>query len=653
MQFSAIEHRSTDNFCYPLNENELMIGIKTGSDIQRVFIIYGDPFDGSVTSDGWAWEGKRLEITRKKDLPYHTWWQVTVSLPYGRCKYCFELHGQDEGDVRYCLENGFYTADELVTLRRITGNFPGFEFPWLDGAECVRVPDWVPHTVWYQIFPDRFCRDTASQKPNALPWPAAEDAVTNNEHYGGTLRGITEKLGYLADLNITGLYLNPVNASPSVHKYDTSDYLNIDPAFGSADDLHTLVKEAHARGIKVMLDGVFNHCGWDFALWQDVVRNGKASPYFDWFIVQEWPFETVAEPECEIAEEPEAGEKNGAVKPSVSAAGRSRPSGTNGKSGRYSVFAYVDTIPKLNTNNPAVVDYLLNVCETWVRSYDIDGLRLDVANELSHTFCRQLYRRMRSLKKDFYLLGEIWRSALPWLRGGELDSVMNYPLALCFWKFFYDKTLPALTLEQDINAVFTAYPEPVTVGLFNLLDSHDTPRLFTRNGGDVSAVWQQYALLLSLPGSPCIYYGSEVLLAGGNDPDCRRCMPWQAIEAGEYAEPMSMMRQLIALRHTHPAMTASGYSYLHDVPLAESEPNRIIHLQKYTETVEPAETTETVETAEVPITRSIDLILNCGTAPVSIAQIIDEKARVYLSLRCRDKTVQPGGFIFFEHLINR
>ena len=635
MQFSAIEHRSTDNFCYPLNENELMIGIKTGSDIRRVFIVYGDPFDGSVTPDGWAWEGKRQEITRKKDLPYHTWWQVTVSLPYGRCKYCFELHGQDEGDVRYCLENGFYTADELVTLRRITGNFPGFEFPWLDGAECVRVPDWVPRTVWYQIFPDRFCRDTASQKPNALPWPAAEDAVTNNEHYGGTLRGITEKLGYLADLNITGLYLNPVNASPSVHKYDTSDYLNIDPAFGSADDLHTLVKEAHARGIKVMLDGVFNHCGWDFALWQDVVRNGKASPYFDWFIVQEWPFETVAEPECEAA------------------ASRSRPSGTNGKSGRYSVFAYVDTMPKLNTNNPAVVDYLLNVCETWVRSYDIDGLRLDVANELSHTFCRQLYRRMRSLKKDFYLLGEIWRSALPWLRGGELDSVMNYPLALCFWKFFYDKTLPAHFLEREINAVFTAYPEPVTVGLFNLLDSHDTPRLFTRNDGDVSAVWQQYALLLSLPGSPCIYYGSEVLLAGGNDPDCRRCMPWQAIEAGEYAEPMSMMRQLIALRHTHPAMTASGYSYLHDVPLAESEPNRIIHLQKYAETVEPAETTETVETAEVSITRSIDLILNCGTAPVSIAQIIDEKARVYLSLRCRDKTVQPGGFIFFEHLINR
>ena len=230
---------------------------------------------------------------------------------------------------------------------------------------------------------------------------------------------------------------------------------------------------------------------------------------------------------------------------------------------------------------------------------------------------------------------------------------MNYPLALCFWKFFCDKTLPALTFERDINAVFTAYPEPVTVGLFNLLDSHDTPRLFTRNGGDVSAVWQQYALLLSLPGSPCIYYGSEVLLTGGNDPDCRRCMPWQALEAGAYSESIAMMRQLIALRSTHPAMTSSDYSYLHDVPLAESEPNRIIHLQKYAETVEPAETTETVETAEVPITRSIDLILNCGTAPVSIAQILDEKTQVFVSLRCGEKTILPGGFIFFEHLINR
>ena len=426
MQFSAIEHRSTDNFCYPLNENELMIGIKTGSDISRIVIIYGDPFDGSVTSDGWVWEGKRQEITRKKDLPYHTWWQVTVRLPYGRCKYCFELHGQDENDVRYYLEDGFYTAESIAALRRLTGNFPGFEFPWLDGAECVRVPDWVHRTVWYQIFPDRFCRDIASSKTNALPWPTAGCTVTNNEHYGGTLRGITEKLDYLADLNITGLYLNPVNASPSVHKYDTSDYLKIDPAFGTAEDLCTLVKEAHARGIKVMLDGVFNHCGWDFALWQDVVRNGESSPYFDWFIVKEWPFETLAEPaSVKNSKEAEAvnphaiaavsaadkksgasDEKNGALESSAFAAGRTVPSGTNGKNGRYSTFAYVDMMPKLNTNNPAVIDYVLNVCETWCAATILTGfgsmLRMSFRTHFADSFiggCAVLKKTFTCLEK--------------------------------------------------------------------------------------------------------------------------------------------------------------------------------------------------------------------------------------------------------------
>lgn len=643
MQFSAIEHRSTDQFCYPLNEHELGIGIKTGGDIKRVFIIYGDPFDGSVMQDGWQWGGERLEVIQKKELPYHIWWSITVSVPYGRCKYYFELHGQDENDIQYYLEDGFHTAASMAALRRITGNVPGFVLPWLGGAECFRVPDWIHRTVWYQIFPDRFCRGTdvdirqdSVAEHAALPsWPTADCAVSNAVHYGGTLRGITERLGYLADLKITGLYLNPINASPSVHKYDTTDYQLIDSAFGTAEDLRLLVQEAHTHGIKVMLDGVFNHCGWDFAPWQDVVRNGYTSPYADWFIVNDWPFEIISEPA--------ALESSGTdtAKPAIlEAAGSTacliHPSGTNGKNGRYNTFAYVDKMPKLNTNNQAVIDYLLDVCETWVRTYDIDGIRLDVANELSHTFCRQLKRRMCSLKADFYLLGEIWHNALPWMRGGELDSVMNYPLSLSIWKFFFDKTKPVRALEQEINAVFTAYPASVTAGLFNLLDSHDTPRLITRCGGDVFAAWQQYALLFALPGSPCIYYGSEVLLAGGDDPDNRRCMPWDAIDAGSYTEPLDMMRQLIELRSTHPAMTAADYSYLHDISPVGDEPNRIIHLQKQ------------ASAAGSLRSRSIELILNCGTEPVSIAHLIDEKTQLYVSLGCEEKMVQPGGLLFFE-----
>ena len=311
------------------------------------------------------------------------------------------------------------------------------------------LPDWAKGALMYQIFIDRFNRGDETNdvvddeyiyiglpvkhKENWNEYPSNFDV---GYFYGGDLAGVLQKLDYLRDFGVEVIYFNPLFVSPSNHKYDTQDYDHIDPhltiiaedggellAPDAGDNLNAtryqkrsadrknleasdrffaeVVAEAHRFGFRILLDGVFNHCGWDFALWQDVVRNGKASPYFDWFIVQEWPFETVVEPECEAV------------------ASRSRPSGTNGKSGKYSTFAYVDTMPKLNTNNPAVVDYLLNVCETWVRSYDIDGLRLDVANELSHTFCRQLYRRMRSLKKDFYLLGEIWRSALPWLRGWQ------------------------------------------------------------------------------------------------------------------------------------------------------------------------------------------------------------------------------------------
>lgn len=639
MYFSAVEHRSTDNFCYPLSESELAIGIKTGCDIKRVFIIYGDPFDGTVTETGWKWNVRRIEMTEQKELSHSLWRSITVRLSYSRCKYYFELHEDDGNGIWYYLEDGFHTAEDLTALHEITGNTPGFIFPWLNAAECIRPPDWVSRTVWYQIFPDRFCRDKTSQNPAALPWAAPDCTVGNHERYGGTLRGITEKLDYLEALHITGLYLNPINAAPSVHKYDTTDYLKIDPAFGTAADLCMLVREAHARGIKVMLDGVFNHCGWDFAPWQEVVRNGKDSPYFDWFIVKKWPIETVAE-SCtaagtETADNGFSDNKTGFAEPIGM---RLRPSGANGKHGHYMTFAYVDDMPKLNTNNPDVIAYLLDICETWVRTFDIDALRLDVANELSHTFCRQLNRRMRSLKKDFYILGEIWHNALPWLRGDEFDSVMNYPLARSIWKFFHNKTLPAHFLECELNAVFTQYPAPVNSGLFNLLDSHDTMRLITRSSGNADTVWQQYALLFMLPGSPCIYYGSEVLLAGGEDPDNRRCMPWKEIEAGVYADSLAIMRQLLELRRTHPAMTASDYSYLYGLHPVDDEPNRIIHLQKRFTPIDSATASS----------RRIDLILNCGASPVSIAHIIDGKTHVFISQHCRENILHPDGFIFFE-----
>ncbi len=623
MNFSAIIHTAADNFCYPLNEDTLVIAIKTGYDVPRVFALYGDPFDGTATTDGWKWTGKRVELTERKELAHHIWHSVTVPLAFGRCKYYFELHSSNSpsAEIRYYFEDGFYTEEEM---NRMSGYISCFTFPWMNEAECLSIPGWVSRTVWYQIFPDRFCKAPAglpavgsledcSSAAGYTPWASADSPVSNTEKYGGTIQGIISRLDYLQDLGINGLYLNPLNASPSVHKYDTTDYGSIDPAFGTADDVRRLVREAHKRGIKVIFDGVFNHCGWNFAPWQDVVQKGSKSPYWKWFTVKSWPIETTEEKKAD-----------GTIE--------IRPSGTNGKNSVFKTFAYIDCMPKLNTNNPEVIEYLLTECGKWVETYDIDGLRLDVANELSHTFCSELRKRMRSIKSDFYILGEIWHNAMPWLRGNEFDSVMNYPLARAFWKFFQDSAQTARSFEHDLNAVFTMYPVSVNAGLFNLLDSHDTMRIFTRSKS-AEAVFQQYALLFTLQGSPCIYYGGEILLAGGEDPDNRRCMPWAHIENGTHSAAHTLIKQLISLRHTHPAMTAGGYQFIHHSDAAA----RIVHLRKYS-----------LQTSGTQESSSIHLIMNCSAEAIPVLQFTGNGAKIHLSYRCTEEYIQAGGFLFFE-----
>lgn len=618
MHFSAVVHTCTDNFCYPLNDRELVINIKTGFDVVRCFVIFGDPFNGHTAENGWKWASSRTELTEKKTLAHHLWYSVTVPLDFGRCKYYFEFqsidtaaqHNEEHAAVWYYLEDGFYTAQQLEQLG---GNLSCFTFPCINQTDVFTLPNWVSKTVWYQIFPDRFCPSEYTK------WAAADHTVSNDEHYGGTLRGIISKLDYLAGLGITGLYLNPVNSSPSVHKYDTSNYHTIDPAFGTAEDLTQLVQQAHRRGMKVILDGVFNHCGWEFTPWQDVLQKGEQSPYWRWFTVNSWPINIIEEKR-----------PDGTV--------RLHPSGDNGKKGIFKTFAYIDSMPKLNTNNPEVIAYLLALCETWVRTYDIDGLRLDVANELSHTFCRKLRDHLRSIKHDFYLLGEIWHNAMPWLRGDELDSVMNYPLAKVLWQFFQDSSVTAHTFERTLNTVLTLYPTPVLMGLFNLLESHDTMRIATRNAENADAVWQQYALLFALPGCPCIYYGGELLLAGGEAPDNRRCMPWNDIESGRHDVSLKIMQQLIALRHTHPAMAASEYRCMYVI--GNNESSRIIHLHK------TAPRTLNTHAAG----RTIDIIVNADSQPISLTALITDKTTIYLSHRYMDGLLEAGGFIFFETL---
>lgn len=508
MEFTGVYHKTSEQMSYPLDEDRLVINLKTGYDVKQVFIHHGDPFDAGILGGSEKWTGKREEIVYKKRLPHQLWWTTTLTPPYKRCKYYFELHTEDE--VWYYFEDGFLTEEQVNMEGRL---LQYFIVPWMNPADVNRTPAWVNDTVWYQIFPDRFCcGGTGKNDPDVLPWQTGK--VTNREKYGGDLEGIRQKLPYLQDLGITGIYLNPIMEAETNHKYDTKDYTKIDPSFGDDGTMKRLVSEAHERGIRIMLDAVFNHCGRKFAPWLDVQEKGRESEYADWFMVQDWD---------EIGKQGDT------------------------RDGRFYSFAFADWMPKLNTNNEEVIDYFCKVCEGWIRKYDIDGIRFDVGNEVSHRFLKRMREHLKKIKPDIYLLGEIWHDASQWLAGDEYDSVMNYPLMSGIHDFFLDQTMGKEEFEYMVNRCYTMYMQQNNNVLFNLLDSHDTERLMNRFH-DLDKFYQQLAVLFTLPGSPCIYYGTEIAMEGGFDPDCRRCMPWDEIGTEENQRRIGQMKTLIRLR---------------------------------------------------------------------------------------------------------
>ncbi len=510
MNTSAISHRTGGQMCYAFNNDDLIINLKTGYDVEEVYLHYGDPYNAGIMGGEEKWYGERKPVPFKKDLSDHIWWTTTVTPQHKRCKYYFELHSKDE--TLFFFEDGFLTKEQMEIPGKM---LQYFIFPWMNPADLDVTPSWVNDTVWYQIFPERFARDENGSSPEGRElheWK--EGPVTNAETYGGNLSGIRKKIPYLKELGITGIYLTPIMEASSNHKYDTTDYKKIDTAFGTDEDMKALVRDAHENGIRIMMDGVFNHSGRFFKPWLDVCEKGPSSEYYDWFMINKWPFDP----------------------------------DTDTRDGKFFSFAFHGGMPKLNTNNDRVIDYIEDVCLGWLKEYDIDGIRFDVGNEVSHKLLKRLHNTLKAEKEDFYLLGEIWHDSLPWLLGDEYDSVMNYPLTSGINDFFIDKNNTKKDLSHRINSCYTMYRQQNNNVLFNLLDSHDTDRLMTRVGEDTDVFIQEIATLFTMPGTVCIYYGTEIGLPGGHDPDCRRVMPWDNMDTPERKEIFEEVKTLIALR---------------------------------------------------------------------------------------------------------
>ncbi len=502
----AVHHRAKNNYAYAYDNETIHLRLRTKKeDIPKVTLIHGDPY---VWENGeWKYEEKEMEKSGSDDL--FDYWFASLNPPYRRLRYSFLL--QDGEEVANYTEKGFF---DHVPVDDIAYHFC---FPFLNEADVFTAPEWAKETIWYQIFPERFGNGDPSLNPEGTVAWGSEDPKPDS-FFGGDFQGVIDHLDHIESLGVNGLYFTPIFKAYSNHKYDTIDYMEIDPQFGDKETFRTLVKECHKRGIRVMLDAVFNHSGYYFAPFQDVLKNGVQSKYYQWFHM--WEQEVKTEPQP-----------------------------------NYDTFAFVPEMPKLNTEHPEVKQHLLDVAKYWVEEFDIDGWRLDVANEVDHAFWRDFRRAVKSVKPETYILGEIWHDSMPWLQGDQFDAVMNYPFTNAVLKYFNDE-MSLDHFKNQITHVQHMYPENVNEVSFNLLDSHDTKRILTYADGDKDAVKMMYLFQLSYEGAPCIYYGDEIGMTGGDDPGCRKCMEWDEDE--QDLELFNFVKTLIHLRKTEPAFGNRG-----------------------------------------------------------------------------------------------
>lgn len=402
-------------------------------------------------------------------------------------------------------------------------------------------PEWVRDAIFYQIFPDRFRDGNPTAKPDrparpkGQPWhiddaflDAWDAEPAHHNMMGGDLAGIVEKADYLKALGVNALYLNPIFAAASNHKYDAADYEKVDPSFGAMEDFHALRDAMKARGMRTVLDCVFNHTGDEHWAFKDCVEKGPASKYWGWYFIDSHPIVRSPKP-------------------------------------NYRCWWNFSDLPQLNTANPDVVKHLLGVSTKWLEE-GAHGWRLDVPNEVDAVnpdFWPEFRRRVKKQDPDCYVVGEIWTDARQWLEGDKFDAVMNYPVRSAALEFIakQDGPISAAEFMGTLQAQLATYAEPALRVQFNLLGSHDTPRLRTLAGGDLRRVRLCQTFLFGWPGAPVVYYGDEIGLEGGKDPECRRTYPWDRPEKQDQAT-LAHVKALCAARTAEPALRRGTVRFL-------------------------------------------------------------------------------------------
>ena len=512
MNKSAILHIPMSQYAYGMDESHVVIRLRTAKDdLRKCTLYYGDRACRKTPVIF-----TRVEMKIVAQAPLYDYYEVVLENPYKRLCYYFEL---DDG-----TEKILYYGDCFCETP-VDDRSEYYQLPFNHRADIVNPPKWAQDAVIYNIFPDSFA--TGKEKVSGQASQKQWEGQTVCGKLGGTIRGITENVSYIKKLGLNAIYINPVFAAGEYHKYDLIDYFHIDPCFGTNEDFKELVETFHANGIKVIIDGVFNHCGWKFFAFEDVVQKGQQSAYKDWFYGLQFP---VIRPD------------NGEDYPN------------------YECFGYERLMPKLNTANLQVQEYFCKVGRYWVEEFHTDGWRLDVASEVNDGFWRKFHEEVKAVNPEAILIGEVWESANHWLDGTIFDSAMNYDFRKHCKRFFAEGSVDAAEFDGRVTDMRMRYRKQTVYAQLNILDSHDVSRFLSVCGEDRKKYKLAIIFQMCFPGIPSVFYGDELGVTGIREEEYRQPMPW-----GRQDELYAFFEQAIRMRKQQKALTQGDYHTLNAV----------------------------------------------------------------------------------------
>ena len=482
----AILHRIDSEYSYPIDKNTLVVRLRVSK--KDKFTSVKCLFNPAMKFLKFQ---KEIEMEVKYEDNDFLYYEAKLQNDFPSFSYIFTLNLENDPKTYYVSDEGIFEEYDYRFSQ-----VSAFRYAFINEDDVIKVNKKFEGRIIYQIFVDSF---NIGRKENkgyiTRAWDSKDLFAFKNKEYhpvflGGDLKGITLKLDYLKEIGIGAIYLTPIFEAKTNHKYDTMDYFKIDEMFGDESDLKELVNEAHKKDILICLDLVFNHTSFFNPMFQDVIKNGRKSKYHDFYIID--------------GDKPTTNPLN------------------------YMTFSEAFMMPKLNGNNPLVQEYTLDVAKHYVEKFNVDAYRLDVSNELPHSFWMNFKRELKKIKEDIFLIGECWYNASSFLNAYEWDSSMNYATLFSAKEYFAEKKFSTKEFIYRLNASLMRYREPTNRMLLNLLDSHDVSRFYEFVKPNLNLYLLSELFLISFIGTPMVYYGDEVFMEGGDDPLNRQGMIWNS-----------------------------------------------------------------------------------------------------------------------------